>query len=228
MQTRRQAALNVVLPHPPLSVPTTALLSPNDSPRTPRSRALPTKVFSPNSNRKSSDSWNSSVHEDDFATEWKPEHIRMLQRVRDFPPGSYPPDPFSHLPSLFISRCNRLWTRCRPIYSHHSTGQSLPLIYWTRLRAESLRLKVPRTGPIRSVQLAPKSSSLLNFEPEKAHPLLELPRSLVKMRKRVRFSNHRAASTEEGLCIASPAWISSPTPNLARKKALKTFKLSIG
>jgi hypothetical protein len=90
MQTRRQAALNVVLPNPPLTRPATALLSPNDSPHTPRSRALPTKVFSPNSNRKSSDSWNSSIHEDDFSTEWKPEHIRMLQRVRDFLPTSMP------------------------------------------------------------------------------------------------------------------------------------------
>jgi len=98
MQTRRQAALNVVLPHPPLSGTGTALLSTNDSPRTPRSRVLPTKVFSPNTNRKSSDSWNSSIHEDDFATEWKPEDIRMLQRVRDFPPitsrFSHPFPPF--------------------------------------------------------------------------------------------------------------------------------------
>ena len=86
MQTRRQAALNVVLPRPPLTGTSTPLLSPNDSPRTPRSRVLPTQIFSTNSNRKSSDSWNSSIHEDDFATEWKPEDIRMLQRVRDFPP----------------------------------------------------------------------------------------------------------------------------------------------
>lgn len=87
MQTRRQAALNVVLPSPPLSGLATALLSPNDCPHTPRSRALPTKVFSPNSNRKSSDSWNSSIHEDDFATEWKPEHIVMLQRTLDALPS---------------------------------------------------------------------------------------------------------------------------------------------
>ncbi|KAF9648717.1 hypothetical protein BDM02DRAFT_3096049 [Thelephora ganbajun] len=87
MQTRRQAALNVVLPHPPLNGSATTLLSPNDSPRTPRSRVLPTKLFSPNSNRKSSDSWNSSIHEDDFATEWKSEEIRMLQRTLDALPS---------------------------------------------------------------------------------------------------------------------------------------------
>lgn len=224
MQTRRQAALNVVLPNPPLTVSATALLSPDDSPRTPRSRALPTKVFSPNSNRKSSDSWNSSIHEDDFATEWKPEHIRMLQRVRDFPPVPYP----MGVSSLLISRRNRLWTRCRPIYSHHSMGQSLPLIYWTRLRAGSQRLKVPRTGPIRSAQLAPKSSSLLSVEPGKAPLSPELPKSLVRKRDRARSSCHRAASTVEGPCIASPAWISSPTSNSARRTVFKTIKLSIG
>jgi hypothetical protein len=121
MQTCRQAALNILLSHPPLNELATALLSPNDGPHTPRSRALPTKLFSSTPNRKSSDSWNSSIHEDDFATEWKPEHLLRLQRVRDFAltPGL---SRLARLTGLFISRSNRLWTRCRPIYSHHSTG----------------------------------------------------------------------------------------------------------
>ena len=45
---------------------------------------------------------------------------------------------------------------------------------------ESQRLKVPQTGLILNAQLAPKSSTLLNVEPEKALPSLELPKSLVK------------------------------------------------
>jgi hypothetical protein len=45
-QTRRQAALNVVLSHPPLNEPASPLLSPNDGPHTSRSRVLPTKALS--------------------------------------------------------------------------------------------------------------------------------------------------------------------------------------
>ncbi|KAF9782712.1 hypothetical protein BJ322DRAFT_1022293 [Thelephora terrestris] len=53
---------HVVLPHP---VPT-----------------LPTKLFSPITDRKSLDSWDSSTHEDNFATERKPEHIPKSRRGR--------------------------------------------------------------------------------------------------------------------------------------------------
>ena len=36
---------------------------------------------------------------------------------------------FSNLPHFRLAS-NRLWTHCRPIYSHRSTGQFLPLIYF--------------------------------------------------------------------------------------------------
>ena len=136
--------------------------------------------------------------------------------------------PFSHLSSLFISRFDRLWTRYRPIYSLRSTGQSLPLIYWTRLRVESQRPKVPRTGLILNAQLAPKSSSLLNVEPEKAPPSLELLKNPVKKTNFVISSGHPAASTEEGHCIANPVWILFPTSNPTRGTISKTTKQSIG
>ena len=100
-------------------------------------------------------------------------------------------------------------------------------IYWTRLRVESRRPKVPRIDLIRNVQLAPKLLSLLTVEPGTALPLLELPRNHVKRRNRMRFSGRRATPTEEGPCIASPACISSSTLSSARRTVSKTTKVSI-
>ena len=48
-------------------------------------RCKTNKVSSPNTNGKHFNSWNSSIHEDDFTTEWKPEYNRMLRRVWNFP-----------------------------------------------------------------------------------------------------------------------------------------------
>lgn len=80
MQTCRPVALNVPPTHLPLNLLANTMLSPNDSPQTSHSHVLPTKVF-PNLNRESLDSWNSSIHNGNFAIEWKPEHI---QRVHNF------------------------------------------------------------------------------------------------------------------------------------------------
>ena len=145
-----------------------------------------------------------------------------------FPPGLPCLGSFSNLFPPFTSRSNRLWTRCRLTYSHRSMAQSPPLIYWTRLRVESQRLKVPRTGPIPNAQPAPKSSNSLGVEPGKAPPLLESPKNRVKTRNRERSSGRRAASTEEGHCIVSPAWISSPKENTTRRTTSKITKVSIG
>ena len=78
MQTWREAALNILLSHPPLNEPATTVLSPNDSPHTPCSCMLPAKLFSPTPNRESSDSWNSSIHKNNFTTEQKPEYLLIL------------------------------------------------------------------------------------------------------------------------------------------------------
>jgi hypothetical protein len=90
MHTRRQAGmppLAIVLPHPPLPRRRSSLLSAGScgSPHTPRSCGSPaaSSFFFTSSNRKSSDSWNSSIMEgpDDAENEWKPDHVSLLQRV---------------------------------------------------------------------------------------------------------------------------------------------------
>lgn len=89
MQTRRPSAvpaLAIILPHPPLPRrrSSRSLLS-AASPHTPRSCGSPTMFFAPSGNRKSTDSWNSSIQdgEDDQDWEWKIEQTLLLSRVRD-------------------------------------------------------------------------------------------------------------------------------------------------
>lgn len=82
---RRHAAVS---PLPALSIPRSremsALLSSTGSaPHTPTKRADPLPLFTVNTNRYSTDSWNSSNLDvaDEMECEWKPEHIRFLNRV---------------------------------------------------------------------------------------------------------------------------------------------------
>ena len=87
MHGRRSAA---VAPLPALSLPPrpremAALLSnPGSTPHTPTKRAEPLPLFSTNTNRYSTDSWNSSNFDgaSEMEVEWKPEQIRLLTRVR--------------------------------------------------------------------------------------------------------------------------------------------------
>jgi hypothetical protein len=91
LQTRRTTGLTplaIVLPHPPLprrSLSKSSLLSSGD-PHTPRSCHSPSlsslhAVYYQSSNRKSSDSWNSS-NADEMEYEWSPDQVLFLSRVR--------------------------------------------------------------------------------------------------------------------------------------------------
>lgn len=88
MQTRRStrvSPLAIVLPHPPLPHRRSSRLSANSAPQTPRSCGSPS-IFFTSSNRKSTDSWNSS-NADDMEYDWKPEQVLLLSRVSIlFPP----------------------------------------------------------------------------------------------------------------------------------------------
>ena len=127
----------------------------------------------------------------------------MPQTVRDFTltPGLLH---LARLSSLFILCSNRLWMCCCPIYSHHSTGQSHPLIYWTRLHVVLQRLKVTLNGLTHNAQLTPKSSNLLSAKPGTALLSLELPRSLVKKRNCMKSPGCQVASTKGRHCVTSP------------------------
>lgn len=90
MQLRRQSAippLAIILPHPSLPRPRSSIsLLSAASPHTPRSCGSPCSsslFFASGGNRKSTDSWNSSIleGEDDQDREWKPEHTLLLSRV---------------------------------------------------------------------------------------------------------------------------------------------------
>ncbi|KAF9784489.1 hypothetical protein BJ322DRAFT_1195087 [Thelephora terrestris] len=119
MRARTQVVPHVVLPHP---VP-----------------ALPTKLFSPITDRKSLDSWDSSTHEDNFATERKPEHIPKSRRSSDMLPshlltgaqmaGSTHILVGHHLPSPDTSAPSRHWSLLNlfidDIYCH-SLGAGAP------------------------------------------------------------------------------------------------------
>ncbi|KAI0749796.1 hypothetical protein C8Q80DRAFT_1100527 [Daedaleopsis nitida] len=65
------------------------MLSSASNPRTPPPRDTPLPLLSPASNRKSSDSWNSSNYDaaDDFEWEWKIEQTRLLSRTLDALPA---------------------------------------------------------------------------------------------------------------------------------------------
>ena len=86
MHGRRSAAVATL---PALSIPPrpremTALLPQTGSaPHTPTKRAEPLPLFSTNTNRYSTDSWNSSNFDTagEIEPDWKPEHIRLLTRV---------------------------------------------------------------------------------------------------------------------------------------------------
>ena len=73
-----------VLPLTPRHRDLASLKSPDSAPHTPTKRAEPLPVFSTNTNRLSTDSWNSSNCDgaDEITFEWKPEQILLLTRVR--------------------------------------------------------------------------------------------------------------------------------------------------
>lgn len=87
---RRPSAAVAPPPLPALSLPPrpremSAILSANGSaPHTPTKRAEPLPLFTTNTNRYSTDSWNSSNYDValDPEAEWKPEQLRLLTRVR--------------------------------------------------------------------------------------------------------------------------------------------------
>ncbi len=87
MHEQRSAALRPSsLAMPRLSIPRrrSSMLSSASDPHTPPPRNSPLPVFSSAAtNRKSSDSWNSSNCDgaDDLEWEWKPEQTRLLSRV---------------------------------------------------------------------------------------------------------------------------------------------------
>ncbi|KAH9945136.1 uncharacterized protein BXZ73DRAFT_73332 [Epithele typhae] len=83
-------AISLVMPHPALPRRRSSMLSTGSGPHTPPPRDAPLpSLFSPASNRKSSDSWNSSIYDgaDDLEWEWKPEQTRLLSRTLDALPA---------------------------------------------------------------------------------------------------------------------------------------------
>lgn len=87
MQRRPPAAippLALVIPHPRLPRRRSSLLSQVSDPHTPPNCNSPLPLLASSSNRKSSDSWNSSNYDgaDDLEFEWTPEQMRLLSRVR--------------------------------------------------------------------------------------------------------------------------------------------------
>ncbi|EKM58359.1 uncharacterized protein PHACADRAFT_252616 [Phanerochaete carnosa HHB-10118-sp] len=75
---------------PPRPREMNALISGSGSmPHTPTKRAEPLPLFSTNTNRYSTDSWNSSNFDatSEIEPEWKPDHIRLLQRTLDALPS---------------------------------------------------------------------------------------------------------------------------------------------
>ncbi|KAI8969498.1 hypothetical protein BD414DRAFT_525812 [Trametes punicea] len=81
--------LSLVMPHPSLPLRRSSMLSSVSDPHTPPPRNSPLPVLSSASNRKSSDSWNSSNYDgaDDLEWEWKPEQTRLLSRTLDALPA---------------------------------------------------------------------------------------------------------------------------------------------
>ena len=86
MHRRPSAAATplAVSPLPPRQRDLVSLKSPDSAPRTPSKRVEPLPLFSTNTNRYSTDSWNSSNCDgvDEVLFEWKPEQILLLNRVR--------------------------------------------------------------------------------------------------------------------------------------------------
>ena len=76
-------ALSPVMPSSSIPRRRSSRLSSASDPHTPPPRDTPLPMLSPASNRKGSDSWNSSNYDpaDDFEWEWKPEQTRLLSRV---------------------------------------------------------------------------------------------------------------------------------------------------
>ena len=76
-------ALSLVMPHPPLPRRRSSLLTSVSDPHTTPPRNSPLPLLTPGSNRKSSDSWNSSNYDgaDDLEWEWNSEQTRLLSRV---------------------------------------------------------------------------------------------------------------------------------------------------
>lgn len=78
--------LSLVMPRSSLPRRRSSRLSSASDPHTPPPRDSPLPMLSPASNRKSSDSWNSSNYDpaDEFEFEWNPEQTRLLSRVSRF------------------------------------------------------------------------------------------------------------------------------------------------
>ncbi|TRM64352.1 hypothetical protein BD626DRAFT_568116 [Schizophyllum amplum] len=111
MQTRRATGvtpLAIVLPHPQLPRRRSNLISGSASPRTPRGSPTCSNIFLTSANRKSCDSWNSSIHEDEKEWEWKPEQLLLLIRTLDaLPSHLYTPFNGSVPPSNLLDKIAR-------------------------------------------------------------------------------------------------------------------------
>ncbi|OBZ72164.1 hypothetical protein A0H81_07638 [Grifola frondosa] len=88
-QSAADISLSLVIPQLPLSRRRSSLLSSVSDPHTPPPRNSPLPLFPSASNRKSTDSWNSSNYDgaDDLEWEWKPEQTRLLSRTLDALPA---------------------------------------------------------------------------------------------------------------------------------------------
>jgi len=130
--------LAIVLPHPGLPRRRSSMLSAGScaSPHTPRSCVSPTLLFAAN-NRKSSDSWGSSIQDigDDLESEWLPEHLVLLERVR-----------FCKAFCEVCANCTftyRPSTRYQNIYSLPTSARFLPRISLRKWRVELSKEKEP-------------------------------------------------------------------------------------
>ncbi|KAJ7650136.1 hypothetical protein FB45DRAFT_1017539 [Roridomyces roridus] len=144
MQARRPASgltpLAIVLPHP--SLPRRrSLLSSVPSPRTPLRGGSPTcssLVFA--TNRKSTDSWNSSNQDltDDLDYDWKPDQIRLLRRTLDaLPPHLMTPFNGPIPPSNLLDKIARGVTQAKgEDWPHSLRATRVKLIEVARAIAE--------------------------------------------------------------------------------------------
>ncbi|KAJ6513098.1 hypothetical protein C8R45DRAFT_1088178 [Mycena sanguinolenta] len=145
MQSRRPTIgltpLSIVLPHPQLPRRKSSLLSLVTSPRTPRSTGSPTcssLVFA--SNRKSTDSWNSSNQDlgDDLDYDWKPDQILLLRRTLDnLPPHLMTPFNGPIPPSNLLDKIARGVTQAKgEDWPHSLRATRVKLIELARTIAE--------------------------------------------------------------------------------------------
>ena len=186
-----RAALNLVLPHPPLIESAATLLSPNDVPHTPRSCTLPTKL--PPTQMERTRIAGTAPSTMVISPCRGNQNTSLAPRSTQFPPS-----PISRVLGMFLiflphiqSDFGRVALSLTPTIQR--APPSLPLIHWTRLHAVSQRLKASSNSLTPNARLAPKSPNLLIAEPGTAPLSLESPRSPLKKRNRAKSLGHPVA-----------------------------------